>query len=230
VHLDVVVGYDTLNEPHSGFIGVPDLAQIPPHQILRFQITATPFQAIELASGLTKVVDWYDRSWRGPVKNGQVTVNKEKVSAFLPGFSCPWLQHDVWKLEEGSKAKLLKPHYFSVKPDGVTKYDFMSDFWLPFVAAFSSAIRSVDAKTIVFVEPSVMEVPPAFPGSKSYKALEGLDEKALAGPIAYAPHWYDGLTLFNKSFSMFNVDITAIARGASPLTALRVGTAAIRQW
>ena len=206
------MGYDTLNEPSSGYIGVANLADFPSNQILKSQQAPTPFQSMVLGAGNPVVVDYWQRSLLGLKKTGEVLVNQERVSAWKEGHSCVWARHGVW---DPQTLQLLQPRYFSQKADG-TPHHFLEDFWLPFVNKYSQAIREAHPGAAMFVEPSVNEEPPLW------------GENDVKGPLVYAPHWYDGLTLYNKTFAMFNLNILAISRGtSSPFGTIRVGDRSI---
>lgn len=65
----VVLGYDTLNEPSMGFIGVEDVRCIAKEQELRKGLTPSPLQAMLLGMGnrVERVEEW-DMTAIGPQK------------------------------------------------------------------------------------------------------------------------------------------------------------------
>ncbi|HSD83243.1 MAG TPA: cellulase family glycosylhydrolase, partial [Anaerolineae bacterium] len=68
-----VVGFDSFNEPSTGYIGVKDLAR---HiNILRAGDAPTPFESMLLGAGFSRQIDVYDMSLIGPRKRGQRLVN-----------------------------------------------------------------------------------------------------------------------------------------------------------
>ncbi|KAJ3086571.1 hypothetical protein HK102_012891 [Quaeritorhiza haematococci] len=231
---DVVIGYDTLNEPHPGFIGVEDLSRIAESQELKNGETPTPFQTMLLGEGVACDVDMYDFGWRGPVKVGTANVDPKGVSAWvressLKGHSssppcpirtggCIWAEEGVWDRET---RQLLRPNYFHRHPDTGRKVDFMADFWKPFVTRFGLAIRKVHSTAVIFVEPPVNTIPAQFSSDD------------ISGRLVYAPHWYDGLTLMNKRFNRwFTVDIVGYIRKKYPLgvvTAIKLGESSVRE-
>ena len=80
---------------------------------------------------------------------------------------------------------VLQPGYFSQV--GGRQVDFYADYYWPFVARYTAAIRSVAPEALIFVE--------GVPHQGQPDRLKG----STAGMV-YAPHWYDGLTLLSKSF------------------------------
>ncbi|KAJ3207218.1 hypothetical protein HDU67_007604 [Dinochytrium kinnereticum] len=219
---EVVIGYDTLNEPHAGFIGIPDLNIIPVTQDLRIGLMPTPFQGMMLGSGIRcDSVEVWELSWAGPRKKAVTPFDPKGVSCWSSKSSdgaCIWAKHGVW---DPKTRKLLKPAYFTTDPATGRPVEFLEDFWRPFVHKFTTAIRAVHQTAVIFIEPPVNEHPPRW-------------DAKLGDPtwrIAYAPHWYDGLTLINKAFNrLFTVDVIGMKRGKylAPPFALKFGDTGIR--
>ena len=187
------------------------------------------------SSGYTTFVPYYMRSMftGNMTQSGNVQLNQERESAFLPGRTCVWHDHGVWQvLDEATMASrpeacVKLPGYFSRNPKG-EPYNFQQDFWLPFAARYAEALRKVHPGCAIFVEPEAMGVPAKF------------EHSGIAGPLVYAPHWYDGLTLFQKrcaadnyeavqlahwphSFSNWSVNIVAATRGVPWYRLLALG-------
>ncbi|KAJ3271920.1 hypothetical protein HK104_004602, partial [Borealophlyctis nickersoniae] len=199
---DVVVGYDTLNEPGFGWVGCSDLSILDSRQELRKGLTPTPHQAMMLGEGLPCDVEVWDFGSFGPKKVGVERVDPNGVSAWTPeSGGCIWARHGVWDKKTG---ELLQKDYFTRNPKTSDPVDFLADFWKPFVRRFTHKLRAVQPQAIIFVEPPVNEFPP------------GWDETAgdPGGRLCYAPHFYDGLTLISKHFtSWFAVDYVNYLRG-----------------
>ncbi|KAJ3310077.1 hypothetical protein HDV04_005420 [Boothiomyces sp. JEL0838] len=214
---DVVVGYDTLNEPGSGWIGVEDITQLAKEQELRKGLTPTPFQAMMMGEGLEVAdVQVWDMTSVGPQKMSTRTVSSDGVRAWKSSTSCIWAQHGVWNIDDRT---CEKPHYFSSHPATGEHVDFLVHFWKPFVNDFSNAVRSVHRKAIMFVEPPVNAMPPTW------------TQNDTPGPICFAPHWYDGITLINKQWSsLMTVDYIGFLRGKymSLAFAVKFGESAIK--
>ncbi|MGB4442091.1 MAG: cellulase family glycosylhydrolase [Coriobacteriia bacterium] len=178
-----VVGFDTLNEPSGGLIGAHDLAGA------TFPLTLgpspTPLQAFALGSGIPQRVATYEFGMTGFRKSGMKLVNAHKRSAWLPGHDCIWRAHGVWEIDESDTPRVLAPDYFT-QTDGHPA-EFNRDFYLPFARRFASAVREHMPNAIIFLEGQ--------PESGARMEPPGIDN------AAYAPHWYDGLTLLRKSFT-----------------------------
>ena len=76
----VVLGYDTLNEPSMGLIGVEDVRCIAKEQELRKGLTPSPFQAMLLGMGnrVERVEEW-DMTAIGPQKMADRTLDPKGV-------------------------------------------------------------------------------------------------------------------------------------------------------
>ncbi|KAI9098286.1 glycoside hydrolase superfamily [Phlyctochytrium arcticum] len=212
---EVVIGYDTLNEPSMGYIGCPDLGKLHPLQELRKGLTPTPFQGMLLGEGFPCEVEVWEVSSFGPRKQKTTALDPGGVKAWSANLGgCIWARHGVW---DRATCKLLRPQYFTTKSDG-TAVDFLQDFWIPFVKKFTTGLRDVHPQAIMFLEPPVNEYPP------DWHSKEG-------DRVAYAPHWYDGLTLISKHFNTwYNVDYIGFLRGkySHPAFGLKLGDTGIR--
>ena len=214
---DVVLGYDTLNEPHPGWIGLTSLNSLAPGQELRKGISPTPFQAILLGSG-RKIddVDYWEMGSMGPKKIKTMVVDPKGKQAWREGSRCIWANHGVW---DAKSDNILIDNYFSVHPKTGELVDFLAECWKPFVNRISIKLREAHPRCIVFVEPPVNHMPPVW------------TPEDVNGRLCYTPHWYDGLTLTNKSWNRcMNVDYIGFLRGkySSIALAVRFGEKAIR--
>jgi hypothetical protein len=133
--------------------------------------------------------------------------------------TCPWALHGVWDLTTGA---CLKKDYFKAPPattKDLASLDFLNDYFSPFFEKFGRRIRKSHANAILFVQPPVFATPPT-------NIPNDLLERA-----AYAPHYYDGLTLVSKHWNWFNADALGLIRGkySSTLPAVKIGNGAIRK-
>jgi hypothetical protein len=179
---DHVIGYDTLNEPAAGYIGLPALDVVPWR--LKIGLAPTPFQSMLLGAGFPQEVDFFELQATGPKKVSTNLVNPNSLSAWCEGHDCIWRQHGVWDIVAG-EPRLLRPDYFS-GVDG-REVDFNRDYLRPFANRFAVAIREVDPCAIIFVEAEPEGEQPAWGESD-------------AGDIVSAPHWYDAYVLLLKDF------------------------------
>nr|MDQ2996264.1 cellulase family glycosylhydrolase [Chloroflexota bacterium] len=188
-----VVGYDTLNEPHAGFIGHTNLHVT--DVLLAAGEQPSPWQAILLGAGFPQAVELWKLTLVGPRRAGSRLVNPDHERAWQPGVECVWQRNGVWDVATNGTPTLRRPDHFS-RIDG-RAVDFDRDFFRPFANRFARAIREADPRALIFVEPVVGRAPPQW-------------GPADALGIVYAPHWYDLLVLFTKRFSpMLAIDLLA---------------------
>ena len=217
LHDTVVLGYDTFNEPLPGYIGVQDLSKLAPFK-MTLGPTPTLFQGFLLGDGNTVTIDTYKRSPLGFSKDKKIQANPKGVRAWRN--ECLWSLHGVW---DPKTKKLLDPGYFGRNPqDPGQKIDFLADFWRPFVIRYTERVRSLHPTALIFLEPSVNELPP------NWHTCPDCPKQGLV----YAPHWYDGFTLLKKQFSrLFTYDYVGYMRGyfRLPTEGLAFGIDSIRK-
>ncbi|KAI9825315.1 MAG: hypothetical protein M1819_000561 [Sarea resinae] len=234
---ELVIGWESMNEPNRGLIGWPDLATIPSEQKLQKGTSPTAWQAILTGSGRSCEVDTWDFGGLGPYKSGRVLVDPKGRKAWLsshdhdskygwhrdPGWKlgeCLWAQHGIW---DPSNDVLLKPNYFSKQPKSGKKLDyeyFTNHYWMEYYRKHRDAIRSVHSNAIMFCQAPIFEIPPSLKGTED-------DDPNMV----YAAHFYDGVTLITKKWNRFwNVDVFGLLRGRylGPPFAIKVGETAIR--
>jgi hypothetical protein len=181
-----VLGYDSMNEPSRGYIGWNDISSNDGQ--INLDAAPTPYQSMLLGAGLPQEVDVWSLGKVSIKKTGKRFINKERMSAWLPGYECIWRQHNLWDYDASGNPHLLKPSYFtqaSGKP-----VSFAQDYYRPFNNHFSEAICSAHPNALIFTEPEP-DQPHYSPGSQDAKGL------------VYAPHWYDAFVLVKKDYSPF---------------------------
>ncbi|KAJ3189218.1 hypothetical protein HDU85_002843 [Gaertneriomyces sp. JEL0708] len=201
-HLDTVVGFEVMNEPHFGYIGLKSLHHFDPMKDLHYGDAPSALQSMALASGIPQQVGVWVKSWPWPTRKARTrTINAGGISAWLPGRPCIWRQHGVWDVDANGQPQALASDYFTRRRDG-TVVDFGQDCYLPLVRRFKQAILSVRSDYLIFFEPIPNEDPPVLPPAD--------DDPQLI----YSPHWYDLKALFNKSFNSFVThDVQGLSRG-----------------
>jgi hypothetical protein len=165
--LPQVIGYDTLNEPSAGYIGVRDLMATP--NLIRFGLAPSPLESMRLGEGETLTLDRWKVSLFGMRRAGRQIVNPDRLRAWAEGTPCIWREHGVWDSDE---------------------VDFIRDYYKPFALRFAKRIQRAHPGAAIFLETPPGEAPPPWQAGDPPN-------------IVWAPHWYDGLTLFLKRLIPF---------------------------
>lgn len=236
---DVVIGWESINEPNRGLVGVQDISIIPPEQQLQLGTSPTAFQAMLTAAGRAcEETTWGFGSF-GPYQTGRELIDPEGDSAWLLpedasietkyGWKrdaewrlgeCLWAQHGVW---DSTSDTLLQKDYFSKVPqtgEPLNYEIFTNTYFLHHYRAYRDAIRDVWPQSILLCQPPVMELPPDLKGT--------VDDDPN---MVHAVHYYDGLTLMTKHWNrLYNVDVIGVLRGKywAPAFAVKIGETAIR--
>ena len=190
-----VVGFDILNEPSVGFVGVQDVRDIGPNKYYVGWRVDT-WSAIQMGAGKTCEVDYFPSFM---YIDGTRKLNPSKTCAWQDGpSSCVWYQNGVWKLDSKGEPALLKPHHFAKNPVTGEPIQFLKEYGLPFYLGATKAIRKHIPDAIIFIEP-ILDM--TDPGKAQDPVLT--NEEVGLGGFVYAPHYYDGMTLMTKSFSRY---------------------------
>ena len=234
---DVIIGWESMNEPNRGLIGWQDLTVVPAEQKLRKGPTPTAWQALLTANGRACEEDLFDFGSLGPYKSGSTLIDPKGESVWLSktyddtryGWKrdpewrigeCIWAQHGIW---DPASDELLKSDYFACDPNTDEKIDyeyFTNRWWMQYYHKHRDTIRSIHSNAIMFCQPPVLEIPPSIKGTVD-------DDPNLV----FAPHFYDGVTLIMKKWNRYwNVDVFGLLRGKylSPAFAVKIGETAIR--
>ena len=172
-----VLGYDTMNEPDGGYLGLARLSDIRP--LTNSGPLMTGLETMSVPAGYTRVVPYQDRRGADLVRAGHAELNPHGVSAWRDPAADVWRQHGVWDVDRRGEPVLLRDDYFA-------DVDFAADGLRPFLARFAGAVRRVDPGATLFIE--------ARPNSDDV-ILSEVDE-----PLVYAGHWYDSLTTRRKHY------------------------------
>ncbi|MEM8861992.1 MAG: alpha/beta fold hydrolase, partial [Chloroflexota bacterium] len=171
-----VIGYDTLNEPSHGYIGVEDLTS---SKWLFVQSGASPsvLDGMVAGAGHTRTVDNYTVGQFGIRKDGTTHINESAVSAWQDGAQPIWQQHGAWQMGS-SGPELLKPDYFA-------NANFADDHMRPFIERYTHELRSIHPNALIFAETALQQPLP----------------KIELGGLVHAGHWYDVAVLFQRQFN-----------------------------
>lgn len=158
VDLDAILGFEFMNEPHPGYIGLQNLDAFDPIVNLIFGDSPTPLQSFALGDRIPQKVGVYIKSWPFPTKKSHDRViNPTRQSAWTD--ECVWKEHGVWKPdEETGDPVLVDTQYFSKHPKTGDRVDFYEDFYKPLVNRYVKAIQSVKQDWYCLVEPLANEV------------------------------------------------------------------------
>ena len=179
-----VVGYEVMNEPMSGFIGVKDLTK--PMLPIKIGALFSPLQSMVLGEGIPQEIEIWERRLFNSRLVERRMMNPRRLKIWREGYDGIWCQNHVWKMDEKGIARLLEPHHFW-KVNG-QEVNFSQDYMRPFINRFAAAIRQAHPGTLIFIETDPLDKPPRW----------GAED---AAGIAYAPHWYNSTVLFLKTFS-----------------------------
>ncbi|MDR1318489.1 MAG: cellulase family glycosylhydrolase [Treponema sp.] len=180
-----LAGWGIMNEPHYGFIGCRDL-QTAENPMVPLGLRPSPWACMQAASGYPVNVPVYrlgrPTQWE--------TFNPRGVSIFKEGFACPWKRAGVWTDSDG-EARLLKPDHFSACENRPA--DFLGGFLKPFIRRFIERMKEANENCFFFIEGLPQGMHPTW-------------EKDDPPNVVNAYHWYDGFSLFTKSFRpWFNI-------------------------
>jgi hypothetical protein len=182
-HLDNVIGFDTLNEPGTGYIG-----RALDEPMTRYRGEAwSPLDGLAVASGCRRDVPILTLG--GHSTDGFATMNADEVSIWLPGRQDPFREAGVWDLDDHGHPVALRPDFFQVF-DGRT-VGVERDYMVPFFNRVADTIRAKRSDWLVFAEIDPLS---ALAG-KGFPA--GCPDRTVN-----AAHWYDVAALVTKRFSV----------------------------
>ncbi|OWZ36538.1 cytoplasmic protein [Cryptococcus neoformans AD2-60a] len=219
--LETVMGFELMNEPHPGFIGIQSIHEWDYTTDLHLGQFPSPLQSFSMGAGHpTPNVPVYTRSFPFPTRvTSHVTANPEGACAWASK-ECPWEKHGVWRWSEAKQeAAALQQDYFVKNRDG-GKVDFYEDFYFPFVRKWEQVIGENISSTKGLKARMVEAIP--------NELCPEWKEESRPKNMVYAPHWYDLNTLFKKKFGFMSVNVQGLARGMFILRALYFGTAAAK--
>ena len=182
--LDCVIGYEVLNEPLNGFIGLKDITK--PLLPVKFGPIVSPLQGMLSGEGIPQEIEVWERTLIRSRLAGHQIMNPNKIRIWREGQTGVWNANGVWDVDEKGRIRVLKPHHFS-EVNG-REVNFSRDYVRPFINRFACEIRKVDLSALIFLETDPRMPPPEW-GPQD------------APCMVYAPHWYDATVLFLKTYS-----------------------------
>ncbi|KAF9580325.1 hypothetical protein BGW38_003073 [Lunasporangiospora selenospora] len=211
-HLDAIIGYEVMNEPHPGYLGLKNLKRYDFNSNLFFGDFPSALESMALGDGMALPIEVWVKSWPYPTRKEKTRlINAHKESAWLEG-ECLWKQHGVWSINPRTGLPQVdRPNYFTTNPINGEKVNF-TKFYLDFVNRYSVAIQKVVPSAFIFVEPVPNEAAPV------WRAGDHEDN------VVYAPHWYDLHSVFNKSFDgRITHDVQGLSKGKNVISATFFG-------
>ncbi|MGC5799700.1 cellulase family glycosylhydrolase [Sphingomonas sp. NFX23] len=179
-HLDHVIGFDTLNEPSSGYIGAALSAPVVRYRGPIWSV----LDGLALAAGSTRELP--------VVAPGQGVVGSERfneagTSIWLPGRTDPFRDAGVWDIVDGKPVALIENHFQRV---GDREIEINRDYMAPFFRAAGDTIRAVRPDWLLFaeVDPFDLIKGHGFPTDAPDRTVN-------------ASHWYDISSLVTKRFA-----------------------------
>ncbi len=197
--LPCVIGFEVMNEPMNGFIGVKDLTK--PTLPVKIGALLTPLQSMLLGSGIPQEIEIWQRNLLLSRLVERRRLNTNRMRIWREGYDGIWCQNGVWSEDAKGGIHLERPHHFW-QVNG-KEVDFSRDYMRPFTNRFAHSIRKILPDALIFFETDPRLPPPEW-GSED------------ADHIVYAPHWYDATVLFLKTFSPwigFNIHKRRIVLG-----------------
>ncbi|KYK54745.1 putative glycosyl hydrolase [Drechmeria coniospora] len=234
---EVVIGWESMNEPNRGMTGYVDLAVIPKDHPLKKGTCPTMWQTFLTGMGRACEVDTWDMGGLGAYKTGSTLVDPHGEIAWLPaGYDdskygwrrdpgwklgeCIWAQHGVW---DPATDTLVNKNYFEKNPrtgKAIDYPEFTNTYFMDFWRGYKRSCRIHHEDCIMLMQYPTLELPPEIRGTE--------DDDPL---MAFTPHFYDGITLMTKHWnSTWNVDVVGVLRGRyyHPALAIKIGETAIR--
>src|SRR5271157_286533 len=197
-----VMGFDSLNEPSSGWVGI---AMDDRHLKATKNDPAlpgigwSPIDGLYAASGHAVTIPFLElriaKLGIVPVRN--VIVNKDKVSVWLEGKIDPFQAAGAWRLKDDETPEILRNDFFQVVNG--RKVNFTNDYMVPFITKVADTIQAVNPDWMIFGEKDAKETvfDPAFPASMSRNFVN-------------ASHWYDNALSGTKTVRKITLDVVNI--------------------
>jgi hypothetical protein len=181
-HLDHVIGFDTLNEPGTGYIG-----RRLDEPMTRYRGEAwSPLDGLAVASGIMRRVPVLALGGRDT--DGEAVMNEGRIPIWLPGRDDPFRHAGAWDVGHNGEPIALRPDYF--ERVGSRAVELERDYMVPFFNRVADTIRSVREEWLVFAE-----VDP-FGALRGEGFPPGCPDRTVN-----ASHWYDLTALVTKRFS-----------------------------
>ena len=187
-----VIGFDSLNEPGSGYVGLSlSYRHLGPTEKNPFParpgLAWSPLDGFAAARGLAREIPEMGIDWeqRAVVKKRDVLVNPDGVSIWKDKAACPFERAGVYRLAGGT-IEALNEEFFVERGD--RRFEMEKDFMGPFFARVAERVRAINKDWLLFAELD--------PGAGlGHGFPPDMPERTVN-----ASHWYDIVTLSTKRF------------------------------
>jgi len=187
-----VLGFDTLNEPGTGWTG----QELSYRHIERTGDKPDPVRpgpawsaldGLLVARGIPRTIPElaFDPAQMKVAVVGEKTVNDARVSIWRKGVSCPFEAAGAYRLT-GNGHEVLREDFFQVARGKRVHPD--TNGMTPFFARVASEIRKIDNDWLVFAE------------LDPFRGIMGEGFPPVPERTVNASHWYDIVTLATKTF------------------------------
>jgi len=180
-----VAGFELMNEPSAGYIGIENIEEAYHTDILGD--APTPYQGMLLGAGLPQPIKNYRLGAVALKANQPHSLNTNHVSVWKDQHDL-WQDNGVYQLDSNGNSTLLKADYFSTV-NGV-RVDFNKQFYEPFAKKYADAILKVNPLWFICVDNVLFPYPQQLPDLKSIPGIKWIN----------GSHWYDDVTLIKKKY------------------------------
>lgn len=194
-----VMGFDTLNEPGTGFAGEKlSYRHLGPSDVKNRIAQPGPawsvLDCLAVANGVSRTIPQLEFSLEEmkSVVTHEKTANPDGISIWLEGRGCPFEKAGAYRLKDGEVEVLNEDFFRIVNGEAVSLEE---TYMAPFFARVAETIRAEREDWLVFAELD------PFTG-----LLGGAFPEETPGNTVNASHWYDIVTLSTKTF-MYPVSV-----------------------
>ena len=197
-----VMGFDSLNEPHWGWIGQRlTYRHLGPSEDNPYRATPglawSPLDGLLVSHGISRAVPMLevDGISRTIVAKRERSMNPKRISMWKEGAIDPFAQAGAWRFNADGSFEILRDNFFQRVGDRTV--DFIAEYMGPFFSRVAANIREVNPDWILFAELDPLSdfIGPGFPHDTPPNTVN-------------AGHWYDIRTLATKTFNLnFSLDL-----------------------
>ncbi|WP_293553527.1 cellulase family glycosylhydrolase [Parvibaculum sp.] len=193
-HLQNVIGFDSLNEPSSGFIGIEmsyrhvgRTAERPAP--VRPGLAWSPLDGLAVSRGVAREIPdlGFSVAEKSVVPLRNVIANTAHTSIWRDGAIDPFEKAGAYRVSHNGDVEVLREDFFQTV--GGRRVDVARDYMAPFFKEMARTIRAQAIDWLLFVELDPFAV------MRGHSFPDDTPENAVN-----ASHWYDFVTLSTKRF------------------------------